>query len=174
MGCAGYFPHPATNRYATQVATALQYAHNRQILHRNLHPREMLLDEQGNVLVDFSGSPLRFDAESHPGLEWPPFAAAYLAPEALDAQWQTASDQYALAAVVYRWLSGELPFQGSSFPEVAVQHVRHDPSSLCAKVPSLPPEVEQVVLKALAKDPKERFPNIQAFAAALEEASHAA
>jgi serine/threonine protein kinase len=92
----------------------------------------------------------------------------------LDAQWQTASDQYSLAVVVYHWLSGALPFPGSSFPEVAVQHVRRDPSSLGAKVPSLPPEVEQVVFKSLAKDPKERFPTIQAFATALEEACHAA
>jgi serine/threonine protein kinase len=53
------FPLPTACRYTTQVAAALQYSHNRQILHCNLHPREMLLDEQGKVLADFSGSPLR-------------------------------------------------------------------------------------------------------------------
>src|SRR5207302_8431043 len=95
---------------------------------------------------------------------------AYMAPEQIQAHPRPASDQYSLAIVVYEWLTGERPFHGS-FTEIAIKHSVVPPPPLREKLPTISPDVEQVVLTSLAKDPKERFGNIQAFANALEQAS---
>jgi len=95
---------------------------------------------------------------------------AYMAPEQIQGKAVRASDQYGLGVVVYEWLSGDLPFQGT-MAEIASHHVNQEPPSLRAKVPMIPLAVEEVVLRALSKDPKKRFSNVKAFATALEEAS---
>lgn len=94
---------------------------------------------------------------------------AYMAPEQFRGKPCFASDQYALGIVVYEWVCGQRPFQGTPF-EVQSQHVHASPPSLQQRVSGLPLALEQVVMKALEKDPKDRFESIQAFAAALEEA----
>src|SRR5207302_2803879 len=80
-----------------------------------------------------------------------------------------ASDQYALGVVIYEWLCGTLPFQGS-LGEILHQHLFVAPPSLCKRVPAIPRAVEETVFKALAKDPRQRFSSVQAFAGALQEA----
>ena len=92
-----------------------------------------------------------------------------MAPEQIEGHPKTASDQYSLGVVVYEWLCGERPFEGS-VPEVMVKHLSMPPPPLRERVPLLPAEVEQVVLQSLAKDPKLRFASVQDFALALEEA----
>src|SRR5262249_47908159 len=94
----------------------------------------------------------------------------YMAPEQINAHPRPASDQYSLAIVVYEWLSGDRPFHGS-FTELAVQPSVLPLPPLLEKVPTLPPAVEQVVMTALVKDPKQRFDTIQTFANALHEAA---
>ncbi len=79
---------------------------------------------------------------------------------------QPASDQYALGVVIYEWLCGKPPFQGP-FLEVAVQHVSAPPPSLREQVPDLSPAIEEVVLRALAKEPEQRFTRVLDFATAL-------
>src|SRR5438105_154341 len=92
-----------------------------------------------------------------------------MSPEQIQGKPRPASDQYSLGIVVYEWVSGDRPFHGS-FTELCTQHMFAPLPPLREKVPEVPLEVEQVVQTALAKDPKERFHNIQAFAAALEKA----
>src|SRR2546427_7322805 len=94
----------------------------------------------------------------------------YMAPEQIRGKPTFASDQYALAVVVYEWLCGVRPFEGS-MTEVMVQHLTMPPPALREKDPSLPEAVDAVVLKALAKEPPERYGNVQLFAQALEQAS---
>src|SRR5205823_5378297 len=84
-----------------------------------------------------------------------------------------ASEQYSLAIVVYEWLCGTYPFQGTTPAQILTQHITKPPPSLREKLPTISPHVEQVVFKALEKDPRQRFPSIQAFAQALEHASRA-
>ena len=91
-----------------------------------------------------------------------------MAPEQIQGQAQAASDQYSLGVVVYEWITGRRPFEGTAI-EVGMQHVMKPPPSLVAQVPTLSRAVEEVVLKALAKDPKDRFVTVQDFTAALEQ-----
>jgi hypothetical protein len=93
-----------------------------------------------------------------------------MAPEQFQGKPQRASDQYALGLVVYEWLAGERPFHGS-FAELGMQHMHAMPAPLREKVPTLSKAIEEVVVRALAKDPQNRFPTIQDFAHALEQAS---
>src|SRR5437667_5886316 len=93
-----------------------------------------------------------------------------MAPEQIQGQARPASDQYSLGVVVYEWLAGRRPFEGTA-TEVAMQHVMKFPPSLVLDVPMLSREVEQIVFRALAKNPSDRFVSVQAFAEAFEQAS---
>src|SRR5205814_7993593 len=95
----------------------------------------------------------------------------YMAPEQLQGHAMPQSDQYALGVVVYEWLCGRWPFIGSTI-EIVTQHLAAPPAPLYELVPDISPAVEAVVLKALAKDPQQRFADVQAFATALERAFH--
>src|SRR5579859_7789467 len=157
-----------------QIASALQFAHDQRLVHRDIKPDNMLLDARGEVLLSDFG--IATVAAQSSRLENPQNVAgtvAYMAPEQLQGYPRPASDQYALGIVIYEWLSGALPFQGS-FMEIASQHVLKPPPSLRERLPALAPAVEQVVLTALAKDPKERFASVVAFATAFENACQAA
>jgi non-specific serine/threonine protein kinase len=158
--------------YVTQIAEALQYAHQQKLIHRDIKPENMLLGRNNEVLLSDFG--LVIIAESSPQQQTQDVAGtvAYMAPEQLQGRPRPASDQYALGVVVYEWLCGDCPFRGT-FGELYSQHLFVPPPPLHSKLPTIPPAVEHVVLKALAKDSKERFSSVQAFAAALKEASKA-
>ncbi len=156
--------------YLTQVAEALQYAHDHKLIHRDIKPENMLLDQYHQVLLTDFGIAIAAQSTSQQQTGSIAGTTAYMAPEQLQGKPRPASDQYALGVVIYEWLTGERPFHGS-FTEVASQHLFTAPPSLREKAPTLSRAVEQVVLRALAKDPKERFSNIQAFAQAFNQAS---
>jgi predicted ATPase len=156
--------------YVRQISEALQYAHQGRVIHRDLKPENMLLGRRNEVLLSDFG----IAAVIHSSLSQQTQNAAgtivYMAPEQIQAHPSPASDQYALGIVVYEWLSGDCPFQGTAM-EIAIKHTLAPPPSLTEKVSTITLEVEQVVVRALAKDPELRFASVQAFAAALEEAS---
>src|SRR5947207_8418897 len=92
----------------------------------------------------------------------------YMAPEQLQGRACAASDQYALAAVIYEWLTGERLFSGS-FIEVASQHVLVPPPSLRGKNPAISPAIDLVIQKALSKNVEQRFASVLEFASAFEQ-----
>ncbi len=156
-----------------QVATALQYAHDRKFIHRDVKPENMLIGRHEELLLsDFGLAALSHSSGSLSTKE-AIGTLSYMAPEQIEGHPRPASDQYALAVVVYEWLCGSRPFDGSA-TEVMVQHLSVPPPPLHEKVATIPLEIEQVVLRALAKDPKGRFTSVQEFAVALEQASQPA
>src|SRR5579859_866982 len=155
--------------YVKQTSDALQYAHEQKLIHRDIKPENMLLGDRSEVLLSDFGIATVAQSSRYQGTQEVAGTVAYMAPEQVQGHPRPASDQYSLGIVVYEWLTGERPFHGS-FSEIATQHVLAPPPPLREKVPTLSLLVEQVVMTALAKDPKERFASIQAFATALEQA----
>ncbi|GCE14453.1 serine/threonine-protein kinase [Tengunoibacter tsumagoiensis] len=156
--------------YVKQVADALQYAHNKGIIHRDVKPENMLLGPKGEILLSDFGIAVVSQSSRYQSGQEVGGTIAYMAPEQLQGKPRPASDQYALGVVVYELLSGVRPFNGS-FAEIGSQHIFAPLPPLSEKVENLPPIVEQVISTALAKDPQQRFGSIQAFANALEQAS---
>ncbi len=166
-------PLPQIVSYVKQMAAALQYAHERKLIHRDVKPENMLLGRQQEVLLsDFGLAALAHSSASLSTKE-AVGTLPYMAPEQIEGHPRAASDQYALGVVVYEWLCGARPFEGS-MTEVMVQHLTMPPPPLHEKVATVPREIEQVVLRALAKDPKERYASVQDFATTLERVSQLA
>ncbi len=158
--------------YVRQIADALQFAHDQRLIHRDIKPENMLLGRNNEVLLsDFGIAIMYSTVRSHSRPQQDTAGTVpYMAPEQLQAHALPASDQYALAIMTYEWLCGERPFNGT-LPEIAIKHTLVPPPSLRERVTTISPTVEQVILKALAKNPQQRFDHIRDFAQALEEAS---
>jgi serine/threonine protein kinase len=157
--------------YIKQVASALQYAHNHNVIHRDVKPGNILLGPEQQLLLSDFGLSLFAPVPEQLSTQEMAGTIPYMAPEQLHGKPVFASDQYALGIVTYEWLCGTRPFTGTMW-EIAHQHLSVAPPPLHEKCPSLPVEVEDVVLKALAKEPQQRFVSVQAFAHALARASN--
>ncbi len=154
------------------LASALQCAHDEHQLHRDLKPENVLLGPKHEVLLsDFGLALLTSDREQVQVKER--FGTlSYMAPELILDQPVPASDQYALAVMVYEWICGQLPFRGLT-AHLTNQHLNALPPPLCERHPAIPRAVEQVVFKGLSKEPTQRYVDVLSFAVALEEASSA-
>ena len=165
----GSFLHPATMmQYVKQVVAALQYAHDQHVIHCDVKPENMLVGRNNEVLLSDFGIAVAIRNVTETGEAMG--TIHYMAPEQFAGKPRPATDQYALAVVVYKWLCGRFPFEGSTAIELCHLHTEVPPPPLRKFVPEIPREVEQVVLTALAKDPRQRFKSVQAFATALEAA----
>ena len=156
--------------YVKQVAEALQYAHDEKLIHRDVKPENMLLGRRKEVLLSDFGIALMVQSTRIPDLQNVAGTLSYTAPEQIQGKPRQASDQYSLGVVVYEWLSGEVPYNGS-LTEIISQQLAVPPPPLRDKIPAISPSVEQVVMTALEKDPKKRFGTVREFALALEQAS---
>jgi serine/threonine protein kinase len=152
--------------YVTQIASALQYAHGRRLIHRDVKPENILLGRDGELLLADFGIAVLTQSMRSAHTQQIVGTPTYMAPEQLQGHPCKASDQYALGILSYEWLCGRPPFSGPS-QAIAAQHCFVSPPSLREKIPSLAPQVERIVLQALAKDPALRFPSVYAFAEAL-------
>ena len=159
--------------YLKELVPALQYAHAQDILHRDIKPDNILIGQHGELLLSDFGIALlsRTGKTSVQGPTSTGGTPYYMAPEQFRGKPEKASDQYALATVVYEWLTGTTPFYEGDFIQLGFQHTYEPVPPLQASVPTLPAPVEQVVLKALSKQPQERFPRVEDFASALQAAS---
>lgn len=153
--------------YVKQIASALQYAHDEKVIHRDVKPENMLLGRNEEVLLSDFGLAVVAQSSSRNGTRDISGTIVYMAPEQARGKPQPASDQYALAVIVYEWLCGTRPFSGT-YEEVIIQHAFSQPPALCEHGVTLAPELEAVIMRALQKDPRQRFDRIQDFASALE------
>ena len=151
-----------------QVASALDYAHQRQLVHRDIKPQNILVDRDGNAkVVDFGIAKGAQDVnltEAGTGMG----TVHYVSPEQARGEPATpASDLYSTGVVLFEMLTKRLPFEADTPVGVAMQHVNTPPPPPSTHNPAIPPAVDAIVLKALAKDPADRYPSGNALAAAL-------
>ena len=162
-------------RWLDQAAGALDAAHAAGVVHRDVKPGNLLLNSRGEVAVaDFGvASAVGLDSMTMTGTVLG--TAGYLSPEQAKGERATpASDRYALGVVAYELLTGERPFASDSATAEASAHV-HAPIPYPSQHGDVPPELDPVLRRALAKDPADRYPSSADFVAALREAlSHAA
>jgi serine/threonine protein kinase len=159
----------ATIAYVKQAAEALQYIHDCGFIHRDVKPHNLLIGEQNELLLnDFGTVILASSLKSMSGKQQDfEGTAPYAAPEQLQGKPASRSDQYALGIMVYEWLTGDWPFNGS-FYEITHQHLFVAPPSLKEKGIDCPANIEQVIMRALEKEPAKRYPTIKRFAEELE------
>ncbi|GAC1654328.1 MAG: hypothetical protein NVS4B12_26440 [Ktedonobacteraceae bacterium] len=164
--------------YVNDVASALQYAHDLSIIHCDVKPANMLVDSTNDILLSDFGIAVTGQASSNPALIKNSAiiqgTIAYIAPERLEQGiTKPACDQYALGIVVYEWLAGVRPFEGTE-NQIMYKHVNETPPPLYGVYNNVTQEIEQVVLRALAKDPDQRYPSIKEFATTLSTALRSA
>src|SRR5437867_8460792 len=150
-------PIPIAIDYARQVLAAIGFAHRNGIVHRDIKPHNVVVGRDGRLKVtDFgiarSGASQMTEAGSIIG------TAQYLSPEqARGANVDTTSDLYSMGVVLYELLTGEVPFSGDAAVEIAMKHLSQVPKPPSELRPEIPHDLDSVVLRALAKDPADRY-----------------
>jgi len=153
---------------AIQILRAARFAHRRGIIHRDLKPHNVIVDDEGRAKVtDFgiarAGASDMTQTGSIMG------TAQYLSPEQAQGHAVSAqSDIYSVGIILYEMLTGRVPFEGESAVTIALKQVSEQPVAPSQLNPAVTPALEAVVMRALAKDPAQRYPDADAFIAALQ------
>jgi serine/threonine protein kinase len=153
---------------ASQVATALEYAHRQGVVHRDIKPANILIGRDDRVKVADFGIAKAALGDDNTQTGTALGTARYLAPEQVEGGLPDGrSDIYSLGVVLYEMVCGRPPFQADNELALALQHMRADPPSPLSLNPLVPPWLEGIVLRALAKSPDERFGSADRFCDAL-------
>ncbi len=167
---AGEFIEPAeASRIIREMGSALDYAHGKGVVHRDVKPSNIILNQQGQaILVDF-GLALLTDRGSRGEVFGTPY---YMAPEQVRSSSHAVpqSDLYALGVILYEMFTGRVPFEAEEPLDVAILHLTEPPPSPREFRPDLSPTLEAILLKALGKEPEERYSSGLALANVLDRA----
>jgi serine/threonine protein kinase len=154
---------------ALQVARALGFAHQRGIVHRDVKPQNVILNDDGRAKVTDFGIARSLDVDGVTQTGTVLGTSDYIAPEQAQGQQVTAqTDVYSLGVVLYELLTGDVPFSGESFVAVAMRHVNDPAPHVVDERPDCPPRVDYVVQRAMAKRPQDRFASMDELVAELE------
>jgi eukaryotic-like serine/threonine-protein kinase len=154
---------------ALEIARGLAFAHESGLIHRDVKPQNVLLNGDGRAKVTDFGIARTLDVDGMTQTGTVLGTSNYIAPEQASGQRVDAhSDVYALGVVLYELLAGDVPFPGESFLAVAMKHMHEPPPHLREVRRDVPPRVAAAVDRALEKEPEQRFPTMDAFAAELE------
>ncbi|MGH7419838.1 MAG: PASTA domain-containing protein, partial [Candidatus Rokuibacteriota bacterium] len=146
-------------RVGAQVCEVLDYAHRRGIIHRDIKPQNILLTPDGVVKVTDFGIARALSAVTITQTGTVLGSVQYLSPEAARGEATgRAADIYALAVVLFEMVTGELPFAGDSPIAVALKHIHEVPPAPGELNPEVPPALEAVILRGMAKSPRHRYP----------------
>jgi len=172
LGSGKMLPPKQAATIAQEIAEALGAAHAHGVIHRDIKPANVMITREGKVLVmDFGIARLISGPETAPQTSAVLGTASYLSPEQAQGQSVDArSDIYALGVVLYEMLTGRPPFTGDSPMAIAYKQVNATPPAPSSANPDVPPQLDAVVMRALSKNPANRYQTGQEFADDLERA----
>ena len=155
---------------AIQITEGLAFAHQQGLVHRDVKPQNVLLNGDGQAKVTDFGIARSLDVQHGMTQTGTVLGTSdYIAPE--QAQGQRVdehTDVYSLGVVLYELLTGEVPFPGENFVAVAMRHINEPPPAIRDRRPDVSPRLEAAVQRAMAKDPRDRFPSMSDFRRELE------
>jgi serine/threonine-protein kinase len=157
-----------------QIGSALDYAHHKGVIHRDIKPANIMFDVHGQAyVVDFGIAKVAQDVQDHTLTKTGVTLGTvhYMPPEQWRGDELTAqADQYAFAVMAYQLLCGRLPFDSNSQVVIMQKHLNENPVPISQIRHDIPPAVDTVIIRGLAKQPHERYPSCEAFVQALEQA----
>jgi serine/threonine-protein kinase len=160
--------------FTRQILNAARFAHRKGIVHRDLKPQNVLIDDEGRARVADFGIARAGENSDITATGSVMGTAQYISPEQAQGKPTTPrSDIYSIGVILYEELTGRVPFEGESAVAVALKQVSEAPRRPGAINPNVPPALDAVVMRALAKDPDSRFKDADAFLRALDAAEKA-
>lgn len=158
-------PFELISEYLAQISAGLQYFHQQGLVHRDIKSQNIMIGTDGKLLLSDLGTAIG-SYSLRPGqvsLQDFEGTVLYAAPEQLQGMPRRSSDQYALGVMAYEWICGDWPFKGT-FHEIIHQHLFIKPPPLQERDVACPTNIARVVMRALEKDPAQRFSSVKQFA----------